>query len=118
MTLEEMKKSHDWKNAFEYANNPSHAGIEDKAQPHFTIEDVAVIFAIITCENDENNWIIFGQLQDYRYFFLTAGCDYTGWDCQAWGEACVADELEVLWSLGLGDEDRRRLGGFCPKEIK
>lgn len=46
----------------------------------FTREDVEKIFHSDEGENDEASWIMVGKLKDGRYFFLEAGCDYTGWD--------------------------------------
>lgn len=36
--------------------------------------------------NDEQRWIWLVTLQDESQWEFSAGCDYTGWDCQAWGE--------------------------------
>jgi hypothetical protein len=42
--------------------------------------------------------------------FLEAGCDYTGWDCQADGFAYVAASLNDLVRFGLTTEHREALG--------
>lgn len=49
-------------------------------EDYFTTSDVAHVIAYDEGENDGPNWIIAGKLDDGRYFFLSAGCDYTGWD--------------------------------------
>lgn len=46
----------------------------------FAREDVASIFALSAGEPDEKSWLIAGQLKDDRWFYVEAGCDYTGWD--------------------------------------
>ncbi len=40
-----------------------------------------------------------------RYFYLAAGCDYTGWDCQASGYVEVSMDLERLIRLGIPAAD-------------
>lgn len=39
------------------------------------------------------------------YFYLAAGCDYTGWDCQASGYVEVSMDLERLIRLGIPAAD-------------
>lgn len=63
--LEELE-SYDWECAF------NEGGLDR--------EDVASIIAMEEGENDGANWIMIGKLKDGRYFWLSAGCDYTGWD--------------------------------------
>lgn len=50
------------------------------------------------------------RLNDGRYAFLTAWCDYTGWGCQDGGDCYFADSLELLTRFALGEADRDRLG--------
>ena len=57
---------YDWKEVFNYANG-------------YTREDVAYIVARYDGYNDGDNWEMVGALKDGRWFYLTAGCDYTGW---------------------------------------
>jgi len=45
----------------------------------FTRYHVAEVFGLSEGENDTTNWLVYGRLNDGRYFFITAGCDYTGW---------------------------------------
>jgi hypothetical protein len=75
----------------------------------FNREDVVEIIAMSEGENDGPNWLIVGHLNDGRYFSLDAGCDYTGWDCQANGFAQVAATKDDIIRLGLGDPERKRL---------
>lgn len=87
-TLEQMKRDYDWKEAFSYAGGPGY-GVANVMRIHgdnevpntpFTLDDVEDIFASVVGENDGASWLAFGRLKDKRYFFLNAGCDYTGWD--------------------------------------
>lgn len=122
----ERLKDYDWAKAFEYA------GVEPRdeksyssrdGQPNvspvlgwdgdasgFTREDVVEIVAMSDGAHDEQNWIGFFKLKDGRYAFLSAGCDYTGWDCQASGHAIVGPDKETMLRLGIGKEDKSRLG--------
>ena len=71
----------DWREAFTYACNPDEAPPgSDVDRSDFTRDDVSRILYIEEGENDGNNWIGVFKLRDRRYAFLSAGCDYTGWD--------------------------------------
>ena len=100
--IEEMKKDYDWEEAFAYAD--------------FELHDVEEIIKDDAGANDEASWLAVGRLKDGRYFFLSAWCDYTGWDCQAGGSCEFADSLDALIRWRLGDEDRARLGYVLPPE--
>ena len=92
--LEKMKSEYNWQEAFRYAS--------------FEFDDVASIIATDEGENDGRNWLAVGTLKDGQFFVLSAGCDYTGWDCQAGGQSEVADTLDNLIRWRLGEEDRER----------
>lgn len=77
---------------------------------YFGRADVAEIYGISEGERDEANWLIYGKLRDGRYFSISAGCDYTGWDCQASGVAFVAETKQEIEMLGLDPSERVRLG--------
>lgn len=49
------------------------------------------------------------MVDDGAWVFLSAGCDTTGWDCQAGGTAEWADAREDLLAL-ITAEDRQKLG--------
>lgn len=81
---------YDWANAFAYAGEPvPNADGSASVKPAvpdsgistapFARWDVADLYAADEGERDETNWVCYGRLKDGRYFFLTAGCDYTGW---------------------------------------
>lgn len=75
----------------------------------FGLADVAEVIATSEGENDGANWLCVVKLNDGRFAFVSAGCDYTGWDCQSSGHGIVATDLQHLVRLGLGDADRQRL---------
>lgn len=87
---------YDWEEAFEYAE--------------FDREDVAEIIYLIEGENDGDEWCGVFKLNNGKYGTLHAGCDYTGWDCQAGGDSYVADDLRTAILGGLDEYDRKRLG--------
>lgn len=108
MNIAEMKESYDWSEAFSYASNVRTA--TNCSGELFGIDDVAEILQYDEGQNDGDSWIMVGKLNDGRFFFLDAWCDYTGWDCQASGDAQVADTLENLHRFGMDEAARVRLG--------
>ncbi len=120
--LPEEIRGYDWEHAFQCCgpaeedsscfNDPCVSAAIDKAHVSiapFQRVDVAEILAAEEGENDGPNWIGVFRLKDGRYAFLSAGCDYTGWDCRSGGHAIVDDDLDHLIQLGLGADDRARL---------
>ncbi len=122
-----MEKSelneYDWREVFAYAGDgtvddlgpPSGFGSvsaclgSEVATGPVLRAEVARIIAASEGENDGNNWLIVTQQNDGRFAFVSAGCDYTGWDCRAGGHCIVAHDLAHLIRFGLGEEDRQRL---------
>lgn len=105
--------SYDWQEAFKFAHKPAHVIPERRSntpEKPFGIGHVREVYHAVNGENDEADWVCLGQLRDGRWFVLNAGCDYTGWDCQAGGEAAIADTYDDAVRLGLTDEQRERLG--------
>ncbi len=114
---------YDWEQVFQYCGS---AESEDRwqhgeanvspvidsgtsAKP-FQRQDVKRVIALSEGENDGPNWLCVVELDDGRFAFVSAGCDYTGWDCMASGYAMVDNDLQHLIRFGLGDSDRERLG--------
>ena len=106
---------YDWAEAFGYAGEPDREG-QAKIRPAFPTgsyvltpfsrEDVEEICAMRAGEHDEESWLIYGRLKDGRWFSLEVGCDYTGWDCQAGGDATIANSKDEIERFGLTDEAR------------
>lgn len=116
-------EGYDWKEAFGYAGEPDTNGsanveaiTSDSTCPTdpFTREDVEFLEAKSDGESDGDNWLAFGRLKDGRWFCLSAGCDYTGWDCLAGGEAAVGRIRAEVIQYGMTDGDRQRLGIALP----
>ena len=112
MTLDEMRNDYDWQEAFSYGWTIRTA--TGCPPDGFGIDDVAEVLKESQGENDGDSWMMVGKLSDGRFFFLDAWCDYTGWDCQAGGDAQVADTLENLVRFGMTEEARDRLGFEVP----
>ena len=98
--------SHKWgsntEDVFEYA---------DWAWP----DDVTRVLWEQEGENDGENWAALCLLADGRWGFVEAGCDYTGWDCQAWGESAVAGDLEELLTMHVGNDWLGRMADAVTK---
>lgn len=103
--------TYDWKEAFVYAANKGRPvlGYEGDLSG-FTRADIARIVALDEGVADELDWIILMKLRDGRVAFLEAGCDYTGWDCQAGGGTVIGDDLKHLVRYGIDEVSRTRLG--------
>lgn len=112
--LAEMREDHAWRSAMEVAKVPY--AIEGYTGPvaFSGWDDVDSVVACDEGENDGSAWIALLQLKDGRYLWLSAGCDYTGWDCQAGGFMQVGDALDMMVRLAMGTEDRSRLGFVEP----
>lgn len=117
----ELLDDMDWRHAFEYAGEEGKFGSYGTPQvdsvpgaqvdtSNFTREDVLVLYAADEGENDGPPWICYGLLKDGRYFYLEAGCDYTGWDCRAGGSATIGESKEQIERYAMTDRDRERLG--------
>ena len=76
----------------------------------FSREDVALIKGQCDGENDGDDWIVWGQLKDGRWFFASGGCDYTGWDCQASNRGDIAASEAGIVRFGMTDQERERFG--------
>lgn len=96
---------YDWKEAFSYASG-------------FSIEDVEEVLAHCDGENEGASWLSFGRLKDGRFYFLAAGCDYTGWDCQASGDSFAGTTRDEVERFGMGDGERSRLGIVLPEGVE
>jgi hypothetical protein len=105
----------DWQEAFAYADPDKVIGT-DVSRERFSIADVVSIHGMSEGENDGDEWVICGELRDGRHFVLRANCDYTGWDCQAGGDAEVAATRGEIIQFGCTEADRFRMGLQFPGE--
>lgn len=72
-------EDYDWEEVFKYATPSGVLPMSIIDTSPFTREDVVYIAGIEEGENDAYDWILYGMLNDGRWFYLQAGCDYTGW---------------------------------------
>ena len=122
MAIDERLNNYDWECAFECCgsdgcqknryNEPSvSAAIGSTAHAgQFRSGDVEEILYIEDGENDGDDWIGIFRLRDGRFAFLTAGCDFTGWDCVSGGHAIVSHSLEHLIQFGVDVSALERFG--------
>lgn len=75
-----------------------------------SMDRVAEVLAYSNGENDGRDWIALFRLDDDRFAFLSAGCDYTGWDCRSGGTVKYDADLGALIRMGMTLEERERLG--------
>ena len=108
---------YDWEEVFKYAS-PEKADAErsNVDLSPFDRERVSRILGLSWGFNDGDDWICLGQLSDGRYFFIAAGCGYTGWGCQESGRSYVANTLNAL-SLNITAEERARIANSV-KEVR
>lgn len=71
---------YDWNEAFGYAGEPDTCAGNNRKENGFTREDVAEIIFMRAGANDAETWLGIFRLKDGRFAYLSAGCDYTGWD--------------------------------------
>lgn len=62
------------------AGEPNLRHVPKGATKPFSREDVTHILGSHCGENDGEPWRIVVKLNDGRYAYLEASCDYTGWD--------------------------------------
>ena len=75
-----LMSAYDWKEAMTYAK--------------FTFQDVDEVIIAKEGENDGESWKLVVKLKSGKFGWLTAWCDYSGWDCQAGGDSGIVDTLE------------------------
>ena len=117
-TINDLREDYDWREAFAYAREGGMAtqGYDGSCQG-FGFDDVAEVIATDDGENDGASWIGVFRLHDGRFAYLAAGCDYTGWDCQANGDVWFASSLDALVQWGLTDDARGRLASQLPRAM-
>lgn len=118
MELEKFKNDYDWRNAFNVAFGKKHKW-DDEADTDNPIHDVLEIIAYEIGENEGKDWIGIFKMCDGKYVVLSAGCDYTGWECVGnSGRHETFDTLEAALSpLSLTREFRDRLGPQLEKFV-
>lgn len=106
---EETAEPGEWRSNDGECNVSACLGTDTSAAPVWR-KNVTRVIASSEGENDGPAWLIVVEVNDGRFAFLNASCDYTGWDCQAGGHCIVDTDLAHLIRFGIGEEDRARLG--------
>lgn len=117
MTPDEMRAGRDWQHAWHEAQygsyGPGYDWENDKegsAPEDFALAQVVEVVAADDGENDEEDWICITKMSDGRFAVMSAGCDYTGWDCRAGGRIDYFDTLQEACSQNaLLEKYRHRL---------
>lgn len=109
MDIETFSKNYNWRCAVKEASSepdpiPGYIG-----NCKWGMDDIESIPYSSEGENEGPCWLAILYLEDGRYVFMSAGCDYTGWDCQAGGRSLVSDDLGELIALGISLEEKERL---------
>ena len=110
LTPDDMRADYDWREAFEYGTKVEPVEGWEGSLDAVRLDDVEEVIAASVGENDGADWVCVVRLRDRRFAFLSAGCDYTGWDCQAGGRVWVHGDLDALVQFGCTREARERMG--------
>jgi hypothetical protein len=79
-TLKTLMDAYDWQEAMKYSK--------------FRFDQIEKVILAIEGENDSYDWLLLVELKGGGFGALRAGCDYTGWDCQAGGDSGIFETLE------------------------
>jgi len=123
MTVAELLKDYDWQSAIAIALNGNHKYYTDgwgddtfcRDDVKVFVDNLAEVVYYSEGENDGPNWIVLFSLKTptekgHTHVFLDAGCDYTGWDCQAGGAYEYTTLEYFLGPLGSTPEHKQRFG--------
>jgi hypothetical protein len=108
--LEDLKKDSDWQCAFWEAFYHNYQWGNSDDHPINSVEE---ILAYSDGENEGPDWIgVFYMGEPYlKYAIVAAGCDYTGWDCQAGGAVEFYEDVNhAVSKFALTNDMRERLG--------
>lgn len=59
-------------------------------------------------ENDGDEWLALGQLENGAYFFYGASCDYTGFDCQGGMNLWVSSSFQNILEHAMQPCEREK----------
>lgn len=94
--LEGLDVDHKWENAYDWGQFlegafPGQECYDLACCIGYHIDELQFAnFSDVTClkegANDESDWHWKVTLASGRILVIIGGCDYTGWDCQSWGD--------------------------------
>lgn len=91
--------------------------LEYNPQDGFDLSQIKTLLACIPGANDEYSWHWVVSLEDGRYAYIQASCDYTGWDCQSSADYTITTTAEKEASL-TDDDYGNRKGSIAPQLLK
>lgn len=112
----------DWIYAFRVAHGGDYDAMPDKSTAQwvvgesgpglipFGVDDVEEVLAFADGAKDEESWLMLGKTSGGLFFYMTAWCDYTGWDCQSGGSIYVSRSKERLLELSVTADEKLRMG--------
>lgn len=59
-------------------------------------------------ENDGDEWIALGQLENNAFFYFTGSCDYTGFDCQGDMRLWVSKSFQNILNHAMEPRHREK----------
>lgn len=68
-------------------------------------DNLQKIFYFQTGERDGNDWNVLGQFSNGIFFYITAWCDYTGFDCHSGIRVHCSKDLEFLKKMGIVNKE-------------
>lgn len=79
-TIEQMRADDDWRDALLAVNPPEWVIGQSGPIDPLNFDNVEQVVASSEGENDGQPWIALFKLKNGTFAFLSAWCDYTGWD--------------------------------------
>lgn len=64
-------------------------------------DNLKEIFHFQTGQRDGDDWNVLGQFSNGVFFYITAWCDYTGFDCQSGVRVHCSRDLDLLKKMGI-----------------
>ena len=84
----------------------------------YTEDDIKDVPAQVPGHNDENAWFWVIELNDGRFVLTCASCDFTGWDCQSWGQSYTYSTALEAAEAAPDHEDGRQIRRNLVGQIK
>lgn len=67
-------------------------------------------------KNDWKPWLLLCQLDNDKYAYFRASCDYTGFDCQGGMDLYISESKDTLIQMAMNEEDRKEYNKFMKKQ--
>ena len=67
--------------------------------------NISYLYWVREGENDGDEWIALGDLENGAFFFYTGSCDYTGFDCQGGMNLWVSKKFENIIDHAMSEAE-------------